>query len=148
MGSDGLTIEVIARGVARAAGCVLLCRNRKHGYCYLPGGHVEFGEPAAVSLAREFAEESGLAVKVVAFCFAHEQVFRQRGRLKHEVSLVFHVELPGVHAGDTPGPVPSQEDHIEFIWQPLEKLGEVELLPHHHAAWLRGGVGVWIEQQP
>jgi len=148
MGSDGLTIEVIARGVARAGGCVLLCRNKKHGHCYLPGGHVEFGEPAAASLVREFEEECGLAVKVGEFCFAHEQVFRQRGKLRHEVSLVFHVELTGEHAGDTPKPVPSLEDHIEFIWQPLAALGEVEFLPHHHAERLLRGSGAWIEQQP
>jgi 8-oxo-dGTP diphosphatase len=135
-------------GVASVAGRVLLCRNRKHGYCYLPGGHVEFGEPAAVALAREFEEESGVAVRVGEFCFAHEQVFRQRGKLKHEVSLVFHVELPGGYAGDIPEPIPSLEDHIEFIWQPLADLGEVEVLPHHHAAWLLGGGGAWIEQQP
>lgn len=146
MGSDGLTIEVLARGVARVRGCVLLCRNRKHGYCYLPGGHVEFGEPAAVALAREFEEECGIQVKVGGFCFAHEQVFRQRGKLRHELSLVFHVELPETHAGGPPATVPSLEEHIEFIWHPLAALDEIELLPHHHAHWLGRGGGTWIEQ--
>lgn len=146
MGTGGLTIEVLARGVAMAGGWVLLCRNRKHGYCYLPGGHVEFGEPAAIALAREFEEECGLKVKVGGFCFAHEQVFRQRGKLRHEVSLVFHVEIPGTQAGGPPAPVLSLEEHIEFIWHPLATLGEIELLPHHHADWLSRGGGAWIEQ--
>lgn len=146
MGTDGLTIEVLARGVARADGCVLLCRNRKHGYCYLPGGHVEFGEPAAAALAREFQEECGLQIRVGEFCFAHEQVFRQRGKLRHELSLVFHVELPGTEKGGHPVPVGSLEDHIEFVWHPVATLGEIELLPHHHADWLSRAGGAWIEQ--
>lgn len=146
MGEDGITIEVIARGVVRVKGRVLLCRNKKHGYCYLPGGHVEFGESAAASLAREFEEECGLAVKVGEFCFAHEQVFRQRGKLKHEVSLVFHVELPGERGGDPPMPVPSLEDHIDFVWHPLSTLAEVQVLPQQHADWLIRGGGPWIGQ--
>jgi ADP-ribose pyrophosphatase YjhB (NUDIX family) len=40
-------IEVIARGVMFHEEHVLLCQNCKHGYYYLPGGHVEPGEAAA-----------------------------------------------------------------------------------------------------
>src|SRR5262249_814619 len=43
-------IEVIARGLLRDRSQILVCQSLKHGYCYLPGGHVEFGEPAAVAL--------------------------------------------------------------------------------------------------
>ena len=34
-------IDLIARGVALHRGRILVCRNRKKGNCYLPGGHIE-----------------------------------------------------------------------------------------------------------
>ena len=33
--------EIISRGVCVHRGHVLLCRNRKRGNVYLPGGHIE-----------------------------------------------------------------------------------------------------------
>ena len=60
------SIELIARGVFVRGGAVLLCQNVKHGYYYLPGGHVEFGEAAAVALAREIddAKAQGLLLSL------------------------------------------------------------------------------------
>jgi ADP-ribose pyrophosphatase YjhB (NUDIX family) len=88
-------IEVIARGCL-VHGChVLLCRNVKHGYCYLPGGHVEFGESAAQAVAREFVEESGLRVRVGELALVSEGAFATKKRWHHEVNLVFHVEQHG-----------------------------------------------------
>jgi ADP-ribose pyrophosphatase YjhB (NUDIX family) len=51
-------IEFLARGVFRDGGRVLVCRNRKKGNCYLPGGHIEWNESAPAALAREMREET------------------------------------------------------------------------------------------
>ncbi|MGI6749640.1 MAG: NUDIX domain-containing protein [Atribacter sp.] len=40
-------VELIVRGVCVLDGMVLLCRNRKAGNVYLPGGHLEPGEGLA-----------------------------------------------------------------------------------------------------
>ena len=53
-------IENIARGVCVVDGRVLLCRPKKGGYTYLPGGHIEFGETSRAALVREMKEETGL----------------------------------------------------------------------------------------
>ncbi len=45
-------IETIARAVILRRAHVLLCQNKEHGYFYLPGGHVEFGETAADAVKR------------------------------------------------------------------------------------------------
>lgn len=71
-------IEVIARGVWIVGQQVLLCRNRKHGHVFLPGGHVEFGESAAEALAREFLEETGQRVRIGTFLGGVEASFIQR----------------------------------------------------------------------
>lgn len=145
-------IEVIARGVATRGGRLLVCRNQGNGHAFLPGGHVEPGEGAAPALAREFMEESGLAVRVGEFLLANEHQFEQNGKPRHELNLVFHVE-PG--AGPWPERVSSLEEQIGFEWIDLAALPESRLLPPPLLAWLLAGgpdsgQGPWLSdpQEP
>jgi 8-oxo-dGTP pyrophosphatase MutT (NUDIX family) len=124
-----LKIELIARGLCLRAGKVLLCKSIKNNYFYLPGGHVDFGETAAAALAREFVEETGLAAKVGSLALIHEHFFRQGPHLRHELNLVFHVEL------DT-DQVSSREKKLGFEWIAIDALGELDLRPDVHRAWL------------
>ena len=130
------TLEIIARGLAARDGRVLLCRSRKHDYTYLPGGHVEPGELAAEALAREFLEETGLRVRVGGFLLAHENLFEQRGKPRHEYSLLFHVE----HAeGPWPDEAPSLEGKISFEWDEVAAQTAMGLVPPAMFAWLTSG---------
>lgn len=134
-------IETIARGLARSGSRVLLCRSKKHGYCYLPGGHIEFGEPARDALARELQEEAGLDIAVGALLLTEEQVFNQRGKNRHELTLIF--EIPGLSTGaPLPDPVVSAEDHIEFVWLDLGAIADTVIYPESTRAWLASGGGV------
>ncbi len=131
-------IEIIARGVLVHQSRVLVCRNVKHGYCYLPGGHVEFGERASESLAREITEELGLDSRIGAFLFGTEEVFETGSRKHHEVNVVFHVEQLGPEP-DPPAAVPSKERSIAFEWIDLAALHETDLRPDSIKAWLLAG---------
>ena len=123
-------IENIARGVCVAGGCVLLCRPKKGGYSYLPGGHIEFGEKGAEALRREVREELGVDSSVGEMLGVVESSFVQHGKPHAEISLVYRLELAGQSDGDRPLPeLRSQEDWIEFFWCPLDRLDEVNLLP-------------------
>lgn len=138
--------EIIARGILVHHSRVLLCRNVKHGYSYLPGGHVEFAEPASVALAREIEEELGLPSRIGAFLFGTEEVFETRGKTHHEVNLVFHVEQLGSES-DPPAAVPSQESSIAFDWVDLAAMHETDLRPASIKAWLAAGgdeAALWI----
>lgn len=132
-------IEVIARGVLIRDHWVLACRNSKHGYYYLPGGHVEFGESGSTALARELMEEAGLRVRVGELLLTTEGTFRTGKRDHHELNLVFHVEHgrrgSGAHATPPP-PVRSLERHIGFEWLDLLKLDGVDLRPRNLRDWL------------
>lgn len=128
-------IEVIARGLCLRDGKVLVCRNIKQGYAFLPGGHVEFGEPAAVSLAREMIEEANAAVTVGRCLLISEGAFETKKRPHHEVNIVFHMEL----ASDEP--VVSVEPQIAFDWMDPASAVDTDLRPAGIRAWIAAGFG-------
>lgn len=136
------SIEVLARGVCVVRGQVLLCRSKGAANNYLPGGHVEFREPARAALEREIAEEMGLRAQAGRFLGCVEHAFRQKGKWHAEINLVFELRIPGL----TPAtPPPSREGWIAFQWAPLTRLRQVRLEPAALILclprWLRGAPG-------
>lgn len=125
-------IEIIARGVCIRENHLLVCKNLAGGYCYLPGGHVEFGEQSAAALSRELLEEAGEKIKVGELLFVDECRFEQLGRggamkSRHEVNLVYRFEI--VPRGTKMREVASLEDHIGFEWVPLTTLERAKFKP-------------------
>lgn len=129
------TIELIARGLATDRDRLLLCRNVRSGYHYLPGGHVEFGEPAAAALAREFLEEAGITVRVGPLLCIAEITFQQPtttgARTRHEINFVFHVA-----ADPWPDPVRTLEPDIAFDWAAIDQLRALDVRPPALLDWL------------
>jgi 8-oxo-dGTP diphosphatase len=128
-------IEILARGWAVRDGRVLVCRSVEGGYCYLPGGHVDPGEAAATALAREFVEEAALVVTVGKLAVISEERFAQNGKPRHELNLVFHVELP-----EGTNEVRSIEPEIAFEWLPPSELRAHRFLPESLIEVLEGGL--------
>ena len=126
MKTERKEIEILARGACVRNGRVLVCRNRKHGNRYLPGGHVDWGEDSRRALAREWREELGVPGKAGRFLGVVEQAYIARGGPTCEISLVFEVRCPRISATRPP---PSAEDHLEFEWVPLKRLKRTGLLP-------------------
>ena len=139
MKNKNKAIEILARGVCAQGGKVLLCRNRKHGNVYLPGGHVDWGEDSQHALAREWREELGVPCKAGRFLGVVEQIYKARSGRTCEISLVFEVLCPKLSARINPR---SAEDHLEFEWVPLKELKNSGLLPLALAeqlpAWMAG----------
>lgn len=129
-------IEVIARGVCIKGGKVLLCHSKGAPNTYLPGGHVEFGENARESLRREMKEEMGLSFTVGRFLGAVEHAYRRKGKLQHEINLVFAMTCRDLGVAGVP---PSCEDYIEFVWVDRAKLPASNLEPFP----LRRLIRVW-----
>ena len=140
-------IEIITRGVMIHNNFILLCRNVKNGYHFLPGGHVEFGEPASAALAREFIEECGLPVAVGDLLLTHEHLYARKSGPRHEVNVVFHVEHLGADEAGTPVRVVSKEPKIEFEWIALSELGKIELRPTTMRQWLVERSVKWISDR-
>jgi 8-oxo-dGTP pyrophosphatase MutT (NUDIX family) len=123
----------IVRGIIRDGDHVLLVKQRDGDYTFLLGGHIEFGEPATVALARELKEEIGVEATVGVFVGAIENGWDEH----FELSLVFEVDTPSLSAGVTPQPASKEEEHLEFLWVPIEELEQHNLLPTVLAGWLK-----------
>ena len=137
-------LEVIARGAWVQAGDILLCRNRRKGNVYLPGGHIEWGEGARAALTREWREETGLAGRVGRFLGTAEHTFKHKGRRVCEINLVFALNVPRWPARKA---VLAAEPKLEFFWHPLTRLKAIHLQPwalqQALPAWLRGRGTGW-----
>lgn len=126
MKTDRMEIEILARGACVQNGQVVVCRNRKHGNVYLPGGHVDWGEDSKHALAREWREELGVPCRVGRFLGVVEQVYTARSGRTCEISLIFEVRCAKLSVRRAP---PAAEDHLEFEWVPLKRLKQAGLLP-------------------
>jgi len=140
-------IEIITRGVMIHNNFILLCRNVKNGYHFLPGCHVEFGEPASAALAREFIEECGLPVAVGDLLLTHEHIYARKSGPRHEVNVVFHVEHLEVSTSGARVRVESKEPKIEFDWIALSELDKIELRPTTMRQWLVERSVKWISDR-
>lgn len=131
-------IEVIARGICLVDNHLLLCRGKKSGIAYLPGGHVEFLETAPQALLRELQEELNVTPQIGRFLGVCEHAFLQNDTPHSEINLLFAMTLPHPQ---TATPLTAAEDWIEFLWQPIGQLHEIRIEPapllHELTHWLK-----------
>ncbi|AZL16392.1 NUDIX domain-containing protein [Rickettsiales endosymbiont of Stachyamoeba lipophora] len=105
---------------------------------FLPGGHVELGEPAWLALRREIKEELGINTVYEEFLGVLECSWNNKGRLYHEINMVFKIKCDGLSIKHAPQ---SLEDPVKFIWCPLSELEKYNILPQKFLTilplWLR-----------
>jgi 8-oxo-dGTP diphosphatase len=133
-------LETIARGVCIKNGKILLTRSKGADITYLPGGHIEFTESAAIALERELIEEIGIKCEVQRFLGVAEHIFMQKGELHCELNIIYLYDSILL---DSDKPVESCEDWIEFMWVDLEDLEKMRLEP----APLIQAIPEWISNE-
>jgi 8-oxo-dGTP diphosphatase len=119
---DNPSTELIARAIIRSNDKILVARQRGRSWSFLPGGHVEPGEPVEVALLRELVEEFGAVGKVTRFAGVIEHGYTEDDTVHHEINLVFEAQIASTN-------VTSNENHLEFEWLPMENLADSDIRP-------------------
>lgn len=135
---EGQRFNYRVAGVVIVQGHVLVCREDDDSYVMLPGGRVELGEPSALSLEREVAEELAMPGVIGPLLATSESFYRREGQDFHEIGFFYALSLPGqAPDGRSPWLKRRDEGHdLYFDWLPLagDALEKANLLPR----WLPG----------
>ncbi|OAN11270.1 hypothetical protein A3K86_20150 [Photobacterium jeanii] len=128
-----MSFHYVVRSVVLSENQLLAVRVVGDDKFFLPGGHIEFGEPAKHALRREFQEELGITADVGAFLGAVENEWMEKSERQCEVNLLFTASSPNLVASEL---VISKEPHLEFLWLPLTEQGLASLYPPSLRTWL------------
>lgn len=143
--SNDQHIELIARALIVVQSHALMCKSTTSGHYYLPGGHIEFAEPASIALKRELLEEAGQPIHVGPLLLTTENTFNDGKQDHHEINLLFHAELADselFHVEQLEQGLPrieSRESQIAFEWVDLAAVSALDIRPMQIRAWLASG---------
>ena len=135
---DGLTFMYRVGGIFIDEGRLLVEYAVGKGFCFLPGGRVEYGENAAAALRREATEELGEPAEVDRLVIVADSLFELDGRRYQEANLYFLMELSAESAiRRRDGTFRGHEGDIRLGWIPLDGLERANLVPE----FLRDHIG-------
>ncbi|MCB2188529.1 MAG: NUDIX hydrolase [Deltaproteobacteria bacterium] len=112
-------------GVVLAGESVLLVKRGAEpakGLWSLPGGGLELGETLAQGVAREIAEETGLAVEVGPLVEVVERLRRDAAD-----RVEYHYVLLDYLCRAEPTPPTAGDDAAQARWVPLDQVGDLGL---------------------
>jgi ADP-ribose pyrophosphatase YjhB (NUDIX family) len=134
-GPDG-AIRPIAGAVIRDGDRLLVWQDHDPAtgsVVFVPlAGGIEFGESGAEAVARELQEEVGQIPERVSFLGFFEDIFDWNGQRRHELWLVYDVELSGDGLAGLDDVVVREDDGTSYTarWRLLDELrGAGRLVP-------------------
>ena len=117
-------------GIAVHDGRLLVEHDARHGFCFVPGGRVEYGENAVEALARELREELGEDVKIGRLLLVADNLFEIDSDRFQEISLYFLIEFAlGSSIFERDDTFEGGESGTVFQWIPLDETEQANLLP-------------------
>ncbi len=117
-------------GIIVHDGCLLVEQDVRHGFCFVPGGRVEYGESAVEALSRELREEVGEEATIGRLVIVADNLLELDGDWFQEVSLYFLVDFASDSSVfDRDGAFEGGESGTVFQWIPLDDVEQANLLP-------------------
>jgi mutator protein MutT len=107
-------------------------QSQKDDFWALPGGRVEFGEPANETIKREMQEELGIDVCVERLLWVVENFFDYNGKSYHELGFYFLISTTtdsDIYAQVEAFDGIEKDNHLIFKWHEIEALEDIELHP-------------------
>ncbi|WP_305463592.1 NUDIX domain-containing protein [Photobacterium leiognathi] len=123
------------RGLVIRDHAILLTRVKGDDKTFLPGGHIEPGESASITVVRELQEEANLSVKVERLLGAVENGWTDNKGINTELCLLFLLSV-NMDKSEKIDVIESQEPHIEYFWVTQEELSTANLYPIALRNWL------------
>ncbi len=111
------------------AGRLLVQCDIRESFYRLPGGSIEMGETAALTVTRELQEEFGIRVFVGSLVAVVENRFQAAGRLHHEVALVHRASIEAAFMTPETRFLHLEHNDIQLVWRELQGLG-ARLVPN------------------
>ena len=112
---------------------VLIHTSPKHNFWALPGGRVEFQEPANQTIKREMQEELGIDVCVERLLWVIESFFDHNRKSYHELGFYFLLSTTNnsaIYAQTKVFDGIEKDKEIIFKWHELEALENIDLRPN------------------
>ena len=103
-------------------------KNFSQGLFFLPGGHVDYNEPALVALKREILEEMNLECKNERFVGALECSWDRKEIIYHEIDLIYKVQIDNLSLHNPP--LAMDHKFHRFVWKKIDELENLTILPH------------------
>ena len=122
-----------ALGIIEYNNCILVEEYKgKHetgeGYYYRPlGGTIELGEHSTETIIREFQEELGVAVEIVAYLGCLENIFQIENTIGHELIQLYSVCFSNKALYKKDRFTITEGQNISYgVWVPIETFLQVE----------------------
>jgi 8-oxo-dGTP diphosphatase len=116
------TVKALAAILDDAGRLLVQCDTRESFY-RLPGGSIELGETAALTVVRELQEEFRIRVVVGSLMAVVENRFQAAGQLHHEIALVHRATIASAPTLETRF-VHLAHNDIQLVWRELGGLGQ------------------------
>lgn len=95
-------------------------------------GGIEFGETGEQAIARELGEEIGATPRRIRFLGLIEDIYKWAGKERHELYLIYHVDLEDQDAFEGEELTVTEPDGTSYVarWRPLSEFrGSARLVP-------------------
>lgn len=148
--TDEFSCDLRVAAVLIRDGKIFVQRDDGGSEYALPGGHVKVGEMLEDALCREFAEETGVQIRVRRMLWSEECFWEWKGRLSHNISFYYLVDTDDSAAIGDSGFVPQKDNsRVVMGWLPIDELQNVTIYPDFLKTEIRhldGGIKHFVTQ--